>query len=389
MRALYFDCFSGASGDMILGALLDAGAPEEEVRASLQALGLSGWELDIGRVQKAALAATKVTVRSREMDTARRFSDIRALLEKSALAPGVKERALATFGLLARAEAKVHGAPEEEVHFHEVGGIDAIVDIVGSSSALETLAPQEVITSAIATGRGTTSSQHGTIPVPAPAVVELLRGAVLFERGDKELITPTGAAILAAATTRFGVMPPLEITRVGYGAGTRDGEVPNVLRVIEGELLEEDLASERSSGHILIETNLDDMSPELVPFAIERLIEAGAQDAWSSPVLMKKGRQGIQLSVLATEVSRRAVLDVLYRETTTLGARIRRAEKDELERHWETTDVEGHAVRVKVGMSGGEVVSAAPEYEDAAKVARITGLPLKEVYRRALKGFSV
>ncbi|MBA2725066.1 MAG: nickel pincer cofactor biosynthesis protein LarC, partial [Actinobacteria bacterium] len=293
------------------------------------------------------------------------------------------------FGLLARAEAKIHGAPEEEIHFHEVGGIDAIVDIVGSSAALETLAPQEVVTSPIATGRGTTASQHGTIPVPAPAVVELLKGAVMFERGDEELITPTGAAILAAATTRFGSMPPLEITRVGYGAGTRDGEVPNVLRVIEGKLLVEDRASEGSSGHILIETNLDDISPELIPFAIERLIETGAEDAWSSPVLMKKGRQGVQLSVLATEVSRRAVLDVLYRETTTLGSRIRRAEKDELERHWETIDVEGHAVRVKVGTSSGEVATASPEYEDAAKVARITGLPLKEVYRRALEGFSM
>lgn len=384
MRALYFDCFSGASGDMILGALLDSGAPVEEVRRSLDALGLDGWGLDIERVQKGPLGATKVTVRTAGPHTSRRFSDIRVLLEEAALTPEVKRRAIETFRLLARAEAKIHGAPEEEVHFHEVGGLDALVDIVGCSAALEALAPREVITSPVTTGRGMTQSQHGTIPVPAPAVVELLKGAVLFERGEEELITPTGAAILAAATTKFGTMPPLEIIGVGYGAGSRDTEIPNVLRVIEGELLDEGA----TRGHILIETNLDDISPEIIPFAIERLIEAGARDAWSSPVLMKKGRHGVQLSVLATEESRRAVLDVLYRETTTLGARIRRAEKDELDRHWETAEVEGHPVRVKVGTREDQVLTAAPEYEDAAKVARITGLPLKEVYRRALEGFS-
>lgn len=378
MTLLYIDCFSGASGDMFLGALLDAGAPEETVRTSLDALGLDGWSLAILKTMKGPVAATQVKVAATDGSPSRRYADIRTLIGEAPLEARIKERALRTFELLALAEAEVHGAPVEDVHFHEVGGIDAIVDIVGAAAAIEWFGPDEVITSPIATGRGEARSLHGAIPVPAPAVMELLHGAVLFERGEDELITPTGAAIISAASTSFGSMPPMKIGRVGYGAGSRDGELPNVLRIIEGES-----PPLPSSEHLLIETNLDDMSPELIPYAIERLLEAGADDAWSSPIGMKKARQGVQLSVLVTESSRRAVLDVLYRETTTLGARVRGAEKDELERQWETVTVEGHPVRVKIGTLRGEVVNESPEYEDAAKVARITGLPLIEVYRRA------
>ena len=378
MSLLYFDCFSGASGDMFLGALLDAGAREETVRASLTALGLDGWNLEISTAMKGPVAATQVKVSAADAAPSRRYSDIRTLIGEAPLEPAIKERALHTFKLLAEAEGKIHGAPNEDVHFHEVGGIDAIVDVVGTSAAIEWFGPTEVITSPIATGRGDARSLHGAIPVPAPAVVELLGGAVLFERGSEELVTPTGAAIIAAASTSFGSMPAMKIGRVGYGAGSRDGELPNVLRIIEGER-----APQPTGEHLLIETNLDDMTPELIPYAIERLLEAGADDAWSTPIVMKKDRQGVQLSVLVAEGARRAVLDVLYRETTTLGARVRRAKKEELDRHWETVTVEGHPVRVKLGTLRGEVVNASPEYEDAAKVARITGLPLKEVYRRA------
>lgn len=380
MKVIYFDCFSGASGDMLLGALLDAGASEEAVRSSLEPLPLEGWTLSVKRTMKGPISATQVTVTHDSGAVSRRYADIKAMLGGADLAAGVKQRALETFELLARAEAKIHGAPTEDVHFHEVGGIDTVIDIVGVAAALEILQPDQVITSPIATGRGRVDSLHGPIPVPAPAVLELLKGAEIFERGTDELVTPTGAAILRAATSRFGSMPPLEITSVGYGAGARDAELPNVVRVIEGELTEDG----GDKAHFLIETNLDDISPELIPYAIERLLEAGAKDAWSAPIRMKKGRHGITLSVLADEVSRRAVLDVLYRETTTLGARIRRAEKEELERHFESVTVEGHPVRVKVAIRDGEVLNASPEYEDAVKVARITGLPLKEIYRAAL-----
>lgn len=380
MKVIYFDCFSGASGDMLLGALLDTGASEEAVRSSLEALPLEGWTLSVKRTMKGPISATQVTVTHDSGAVSRRYADIKAMLGGADLAAGVKQRALETFELLARAEAKIHGAPTEDVHFHEVGGVDTVIDIVGVAAALEILQPDQVITSPIATGRGRVDSLHGPIPVPAPAVLELLKGAEIFERGTDELVTPTGAAILRAATSRFGSMPPLEITSVGYGAGARDAELPNVVRVIEGELTEDG----GDKAHFLIETNLDDISPELIPYAIERLLEAGAKDAWSAPIRMKKGRHGITLSVLADEVSRRAVLDVLYRETTTLGARIRRAEKEELERHFESVTIEGHPVRVKVAIRDGEVLNASPEYEDAVKVARITGLPLKEIYRAAL-----
>ena len=380
MRALFFDCFSGASGDMILGALLDAGAPQADMRESLEALGLEGWSLQIERTSKGALSATSAQVVSHTDGIARSYSDIKRLLESAPVDRGVKERALRTFALLAGAEAKVHGAPVEDVHFHEVGGVDAIIDIVGAAAGLEALGAEVVVTSPIATGRGTTQSLHGTIPVPAPAVLEILSGAPLFERGSEELITPTGAAVLAAASTGFGSMPPMVIDTVGYGAGARNTDIPNVLRVVTGETI--DLAAGPS---LLIETNLDDMSPEQVPYALERLLTAGAVDAWTAPIEMKKGRNGVLLSALVPEGARRAVLDTLYRETTTFGARIRRVEKDELDRHFETALVEGHPVRVKIGTRAGEVMSTSPEYEDAAKVARLTGLPLKEVYRRAVE----
>jgi uncharacterized protein (TIGR00299 family) protein len=365
---------------MILGALLGAGASEEVIRGSLDALKLGGWTMQIEQVNKGSLAATEVTVHADAGPTSRRYPDIKQLIHASRLSSGVKARALATFAVLAEAEAKVHGAPLEDVHFHEVGGVDAIVDIVGAAAGLESLGAELVVCSPIATGRGITESLHGTIPVPAPAVLEILHGAPLFERGAQELITPTGAAILAAASARFGPMPAMVIDSVGYGAGNRETDVPNVLRVITGTSIDQETGT-----NLLIETNLDDMSPELVPYAIERLLEAGAVDVWSTAISMKKRRHGILLSILVPERSGRAVLDVLYRETTTLGARVRRVEKEELERHFETAGVEGHPVRVKIGTHNGEVTTVSPEYEDAAKVARLTGLPLTEVYRRAVE----
>ena len=379
MKALYFDCFSGAAGDMILGALIDVGASEAEVRRALESLDLPGWELSFEATTRAGLRATRARVEIAPDPGARTYADIRSIIERAGLDAGVQRRALDAFRLLAEAEARVHGVEVEDVHLHEAGAVDAIVDIVGCSAALEDLGPELVVTSPITTGRGMIPSAHGPIPIPAPAVVELLAGAPMVERGTDELITPTGAAILAAASTRYGAMPAMTLAATGYGAGTRDPEVPNVVRVLLGETEGDD--SDVSA--LLIECNLDDMSPELVPYVIERLIATGAQDAWTTPIVMKKGRPALKLAVLTDSATVDALLEVLFTETTTLGLRMTPVAKRELEREWIDAEVEGYTVRVKIGRYEGRVTTASPEYEDALKVARLTGLPLKEVYRRA------
>jgi len=381
MKALYLDCFSGAAGDMILGALVDAGAPEDAVRTSLGALDLPGWELRFAPVSRAGLRATRAEVTVAQSPEARSYVEIASLIERAPLADGVKQRALDTFRVLAEAEARVHNVPLEDVHLHEVGALDAIVDIIGCAAALEALGPELVVTSSIATGRGIISSAHGPIPIPAPAVTELLAGATLTERGTVELITPTGAAIIAAATDRYGSMPALTLRATGYGAGARDDEIPNVLRVLVGEVADD----EHDTAALLIECNLDDMTPELVPYVIEKLISTGAQDAWTTPIVMKKGRPALKLAVLTARADMDPILEVIFTETTTLGLRMSPVTKRELEREWTDVDVEGYTVRVKLGRFEGRIATASPEYEDASKVARLTGLPLKEVYRRALQ----
>ncbi|MDQ3952759.1 MAG: nickel pincer cofactor biosynthesis protein LarC, partial [Actinomycetota bacterium] len=381
VRTLYVDCFSGAAGDMLLGGLLDAGAGEAEVREAVAALGLDGCELAVRDVTRGSLRATKVDVAVTGRQERRGPSDIEALLHGAALDEEVRAFALKTFDLLAGAEAKVHGIPREQVHFHEVGAVDAIVDVVGCAAALESLAPERVVASPVTTGRGWVEAAHGPIPVPAPAVVELLKGVPMEERGTQELVTPTGAALLREAVDEFGPMPPLTVDAVGYGAGTRDTDTPNVLRVVVGE-------TARAPGEttlLQVEANVDDTSPELLPHALEALMAAGAVDAWVTPVVMKKGRPGFVVSALVPPAERERVVDVFLRETTTFGVRMHEVERDVLDRAWVEVDVAGHSLRVKIGTRAGEVVTAAPEFEDARRVARATGIPLKDVYERALR----
>lgn len=378
MKVVYFDCVSGAAGDMLLAALLDAGVPEETVRDALAGLGVEGWELRTSTVSKNGLRSVKVVVESQGAP-ARDHATIRTIIDNAELPAAVRTRALRTFEVLAAAEAKIHDSDPDDVHFHEVGGIDALVDIVGCSAAIEHLQPARVVTSPLVTGRGWTESAHGPLPIPAPATLEILRGATLQERGDRELITPTGAAILVAASDSFGVMPPLRLEAIGYGAGTADLEWPNVTRVLLGTAIETD----ESQAAWLIETNIDDMSPELIPHSIEALIRAGAADAWTSPIVMKKGRPAITLSVLVADDLKADVLDALYRETTTFGARIQRVGKDVIDREWIEVRVAGEPMRVKLGRRGGAVVTVSPEYEDAARVARASGMPLREVFEQA------
>lgn len=380
MTLLYFDCISGAAGDMLLGALIDAGAPEDEVRRALEGLGIEGWDLHVESVTKKGLRATQVSVIATDDATSRTHAAIRSLLDEASLEPRVRDRALETFRVLAEAEARIHDAHPDDVHFHEVGGLDALIDIVGCSAAIEHFRPKQIVTSPLVTGRGWTSSAHGQIPVPAPATLEILRGAPIREMGDGELVTPTGAALLAAASDSYGPIPPMRLDSIGYGAGTADLERPNVTRVLVGHAIEQ----HATEGLWLIETNIDDMSPELIPHTIEALMRAGASDAWTTPIVMKKGRPAITLSILVADEAKERTLDVIYRETTTFGARMQRVDKSALERSWVEVAIEGQPVRVKLGRRGAEVVTISPEYEDAARAARATGLALREVFDGAI-----
>ena len=380
MRTLYFDCFAGASGDMIVAALLDAGAEASKVQESIDALSLDGVSIGTEEVTRASIRATKFEVVTSDSAVTRNLSDIEELLSKAPLVPDVRERARRAFRLLADAEAAVHGVTPNEVHFHEVGALDAIVDVVAACAAFSSIAPELTIVSPVAVGRGWVSSAHGPMPSPAPAVVELLKGVEIVERWEHETVTPTGAALLRSFADRYGTIPHIEVHATGYGAGSRQTEHPNVLRVLVGESVDQD----SEDDVYLVETNIDDMTPELFPYVIESLIAAGAQDAWTTPITMKKGRHAVMLSLLARSEDVDRLTDIVFRETTTFGIRRQQLIKEALDRKWVDTVVFGHPVRVKIAERGGDVVSMSPEYEDAAEVARQTGRPLKDVYAAAI-----
>jgi pyridinium-3,5-bisthiocarboxylic acid mononucleotide nickel chelatase len=381
MRLLYLDCFSGIAGDMLLGALLDAGADRAFVDSQLAALDISGWKLGTRPVTRAGVRATQATVTIEDDGSTRDHSEIQAILERSLLDERVRGLAQQVFERLARAEAAVHGVELAHVHLHEVGALDAFVDIVGCSAALLSLGPLDVMASALPVGGGRTRSAHGELPVPPPAVLELLKGIPIRGGGERELVTPTGAALVTTFARSFGDLPPMTVRGVGYGAGQAERDVPNVVRALIGDAAE---PTPGASEALLLEANIDDMNPELVPYAIEQLLAAGAYDAWSTPIVMKKGRPAITLSVLGPHDELDRLLDVFYAETTTLGVRLRMVGKDELEREWLEVEVEGHNLRVKIGKRNGRIVTTAPEYEDAKTVARATGQPLKEVYTAAV-----
>ncbi|MEZ8221060.1 hypothetical protein GG496_001230 [Candidatus Fervidibacteria bacterium JGI MDM2 JNZ-1-D12] len=382
MVIAYFDCFAGISGDMALGALLDAGAPLDKLLDGLKSLPLNGWDLKVERVRKGAVAATSVTVLAGENHPERRLADIERIILSSALAESVKVQSLAVFRLLAEAEAKVHGVSVNEVHFHEVGAIDSIVDIVGVVYALHLLGVQEVHASALPFSRGWVRTAHGELPVPAPAAMELLCGIPTYPLDiDTELVTPTGAALLKGLAKSFGVPPPFTPQRIGYGAGKKDLPFPNVLRVIVGEM-SDGFILERERL-IVVETNLDDMTGELTGFVMERLFEAGAKDVWVTPTQMKKNRPAIVLSVLCDSSSLPTVLQILLRETTTLGVRVHEVERLCLQREFVEVETPYGVVKVKVAKLGKEIVNISPEYEDCRRIALERKVPLKEVMAAA------
>lgn len=378
MVIAYFDCFTGISGDMALGALLDAGAPLDELLSGLKTMSLSGWDLKVERVRKNAIAATSVSVIVTEGQPERKLSDVESIIIGSQLPDIVKERSLEIFRLLAQAEAKVHGVSADEVHFHEIGAVDSIVDIVGVVYALHLLGVQTVYASALPFSRGRVKMAHGELPVPAPATMELLCGIPTYPLDiDAELVTPTGAALLKALAKSFGAPPSFTPRKVGYGAGKRDLPFPNVLRVVVGEM-PDGVMLERERLTV-VETNIDDATGEIVGFVMERLFEAGARDVWITPAQMKKNRPAVVLSVLCDSAALPTVLRILLSETTSLGVRVREVERLCLPREFVEVETPYGVVKVKVAKLGSEIVNISPEYEDCKRVALERKVPLKEV----------
>jgi uncharacterized protein (TIGR00299 family) protein len=390
MKYAYFDCFSGISGDMTLGALLDAGVTVEQLRGELQGLSVPGWELTAEKVWKNGMAATHANVRTQDTQTHRSLSTILGIIEKSTLAPSVKERAAAIFTKLGEAEAAVHDVPLEKIHFHEVGAVDAIVDIVGACIGFAALGIESFACSALNVGGGTAKMAHGVLPVPAPATARLLLGKPTYSNGvQKELVTPTGAAIVATLCSSFGPQPPMSVTSIGYGAGTADLEgQPNVLRLMVGESAEKRAAAESETIRVL-EANLDDMNPQIYGYFLEKALAAGALDVFATPVQMKKNRPGTLVTVLCKPEDEAMFHEMLFAETTTLGVRGHTAERRVLARQWETVHTAFGEVRIKVARLNGHIRQASPEFEDCRKLAETKSVPLQRVMDEAMRTWSL
>ena len=383
MKIVYFDCPSGAAGDMILASLLDAGAPLDRLTEELAALGLPGWELSVRQVMKGPFRATKVDVmidRSAHR-VHRSLSDVLSILAASTLSGQVKTDAARIFTRLADAEARVHGSTREAIHFHDVGAVDAIVDVVGSVLALGLLGVERLHCSALPIGGGTVDGAHGKIPMPGPGTAELLRGVPVVDTGVRaELVTPTGAAILTTLASDFGRMPAMTLASVGYGAGTMElPGVPNVVRCFVGE------ASESAGDETIVqlETTIDDMSPQLYEPLMERLLDGGALDVFLTPVIMKRSRPGVVLTALCPRERVDELLRLLFEESSTIGVRWAERRRARLERQVLSVPTAYGVISCKVSRLHGRVVTVTPEFTDVARVAREKALPVREVLDQA------
>jgi len=384
MKTLYFDCVSGASGDMILGALLDAGLPADVLRERLAALHLPGFELRVEKVEKCGIAATQVDVVVDDDVPERHLPQLEAIVQGGDLPAYVVEKSIAVLHRIGEAEAAIHSSSLDHVHLHELGGIDTIVDVVGAVSGLDALGIERVRCSPIPLGRGFTKSAHGRIPLPAPATVALLRGApVIGSEIQAETVTPTGAALLSTLSADFGAIPAMTLSAVGYGAGRKDFAIPNVLRVLVGEA-----AAAGDSGLqalVVLETNIDDLNPETYDYVMGRLFAAGALDVFLAPIQMKKNRPATLLSVICWPSAAAVLSDILFAETSTLGIRRYEVMRQALPRRSQTVETTYGPVRVKVAHWGDGQAKAAPEYEDCRKLAAQHNIPLREVYRAAVQ----
>jgi uncharacterized protein (TIGR00299 family) protein len=439
MRIAYLDCFSGISGDMFLGAMIDAGVPRETFERAVETLGAAA-RLEVSTVNRSGISATKVDVvvngmkdmpRSsrtavsdphghshkhshdhshaihkddhrhphehelHEHQHGRRLSEIREIIGKAALSESVKATAIGTFEKLGDAEAKIHNVPAEQIHFHEVGAVDALVDIVCAAVGTEALGVDEFVCSPLNVGGGTVICAHGTFPVPAPATVELLTGVPVYSSGlQAELVTPTGAAIISTLAKRFASFPEMKIEKAGYGAGTRDfpGHA-NVLRVTIGESIGRDAGEGARATQVsqetisVIEANLDDLNPQIFGYVMDRLLEAGALDVFATPVQMKKNRPGTLVTVLAEVEDADKLAQIVFAETTTLGVRRREEKRQVLARKWTNVSTRYGDVRIKVASLNGSVTNYAPEYEDCRRIAEAQRVPLKMVIQEAVQAY--
>jgi len=384
-RIAYFDCFSGISGDMVLGALVDAGADLPTIEVELRKLGLEGWTISAEKVKRGAIFATHVKVETSEEHHHRGLSIILGRIDKAGLAPRAADRARRIFTRLAEAEAKVHNMPVEEVHFHEVGAVDSIVDIVGAAIGFELLGIDEFACSALDVGAGQVKTAHGLLPVPAPATAELLRGAPMYTSGiARELVTPTGAAIATTLSTRYAQIPEMTLQAVGYGAGSANlTEKANVLRILIGENATSEAGEHWDAPVSVIETNLDDMSPQIYGYFVERALAAGALDVFSTAVQMKKNRPGVLLTILCDAAHTARLIDLVFRETTTIGVRTYDVRRKVLDRELVPVATPFGEVRMKISRMNGSVLNATPEYEDCQRLAAEKGIPLKQVIAAA------
>jgi uncharacterized protein (TIGR00299 family) protein len=425
LKTLYFDCFSGASGDMIVGALIDAGVPLDDVRRALGSLAIAPDAVWTDRVSRAGIAATKFCVRGEDPSGGhhehrhghdhahdhghdhdhghhghahapagtvvadshahRSLAEIRALIDRSALSPEGKDRAKQLFDRLGRAEAAIHGTSLDQVHLHEVGALDSIIDIVGAVYAIEWLGVDRIVASPLNVGGGTIRSAHGVYPVPAPATLRLLEGAPVYSGPQQsELVTPTGALLITAYASEYGAVPPMRILQTGYGAGTREFvDMPNVLRVVIGD------ADATAGVHTVavIEAEIDDMNPQIFGLLMERLLADGALDVFYTPIQMKKSRPGTLLTIVAPVQARERLTATVFRETTTIGVRYRDMQRECLDRETVAVETPFGVVRFKVARRGGEIMNVSPEFEDCVRLATEHAKPVKEIQAAASKAF--
>jgi uncharacterized protein (TIGR00299 family) protein len=401
-RILYFDCFNGASGDMVLGALLDAGLPLEELRRALGSLAIDGASVSATRVLRAGVSATKFVAEEHGHNTHehdhghghdhhhhhhahRSLAEISTLIERSALSPAGQSRAKELFYRLGEAEAAIHQVPIDKIHLHEVGAVDSIIDIVGAVFAIEWFHADRIVSSPLNVGGGMVKSAHGNFPVPAPATVKLLANTPVYSSGvQSELVTPTGALLVTSYATSFGPVPAMTIERTGYGAGDRDlPDTPNVLRVLVGESSEQP----HTERIVVLQSEIDDMNPQLFGLVMDRLYAAGALEVYFGSVQMKKNRPGTLLTILARPEQREELSAIVFRETTTIGVRYHEVLRERLEREIVPVITPLGTVRFKVARLGETVVNAAPEFEDCLRIASERTVPVKEVQAAANKAY--
>lgn len=382
MKILYFDCFSGISGDMVLGAMTDAGVDIEAVRKELKKLNLSGYKLRISNVKRKGIKGTKVDV---VVDKKRHFhhtsyKDIKRLIERSKLSKRIKEDSLRIFKNIAEAEAKIHKTSVDNVHFHEVGAVDSIVDVVGAAICINLLSPDIILSSPINTGRGMVKTEHGILPVPAPATAEMLKGFPFYSSSTEfELATPTGVGIVTTLAKASNSMPIMKTSAIGYGAGSRDFlDSPNLLRIMIGE----GYSPPEQDSITVIESNIDDMNPQFYDHIMNRLFKGGALDVFLTPIIMKKNRPAIKITLLSDNDNLNKLADILLSETTSFGLRIYRTERIKLEKEIKTVNTKYGKAKVKIGKRNSKIIKVVPEYEDCKRIAEEKGIPIKEVYEK-------